>query len=437
MSLDLSFLGESHSGPFSTVQIGERTHQVPLSTDMDLISSLKDFHGALRTWPKKTVEARWELFEKIRGSLLEDKEEIARIMTAERGEELSQREHQELFKALTAWRVEEFTAEFEDQGRFYRRLPLGICAVLLDERHPWISWLSYAVRAVLTGSVVAVRFLPENIQTAAYLASKLKDWELDQGRMKLFAGAGGSWDEMACSHPATALVVVECADWERAFYKKLLSATSKRYALLSPTRTVALLLEESSRDRAQQIIQRVYGPTLGFERLGRLFTLDKFYEGWKNDLESALADLRPQHLPAGRSEIASKWEEQKSEILKEKNVTDLAGKGLQAFDFSNCAPIHQKVLYGPFLSLTRSKYVHEAIKFAQTTPLKSHAVLVGPADKMKTWSGQLGFQNVWCNTWPKWDLEQALSPGFSAENLIVGAGKLPELFFQLQVLRDS
>src|SRR5690606_33413360 len=126
-----------------------------------------------------------------------------------------------------------------------------------------------------------------------------------------------------------------------------------------------------------------------------------------------------------------KWQMQRLELLKEKAVREL-GEALTGFDFSNCSPFQQQVLHGPFLSLTRSKYVHEAVKFAQTTPLKSHIALRGPQEKMPTWTQGLTFQNVWCNAWPKWTLTSLLEAEFSDESYFVGSRRPGDIFYSLQ-----
>ena len=51
--VDLSWITQSESAPTTEVEMAGMTYQVPLSSEMDLITSLKDFNGALRTWPKK------------------------------------------------------------------------------------------------------------------------------------------------------------------------------------------------------------------------------------------------------------------------------------------------------------------------------------------------------------------------------------------------
>ena len=187
-----------------------------------------------------------------------------------------------------------------------------------------------------------------------------------------------------------------------------------------------------SAEKAEQIVERTLSPAFGFEQLGRLFTLDRHFDGWKQELEKALNSYQGPRAAPGRKLQQAQWEEQQNQIRKEKNIEQHPAGALYAFDFSNCAPIHQQVLLGPFLSLTRSKYVHEAIKFAQTTPLKVHATLLGPPEKMDTWSEQLGFQHVWCNRWPQWSWQKILNPGFSLENYFLGAGSVPELFYQRQ-----
>ena len=105
--VDLSWITQSESAPTTEVEMAGMTYQVPLSSEMDLITSLKDFNGALRTWPKKKLESRWEIFESIRESFRADRDHIARIMKAERGEKLGLREHKELFDVLEHWRLED------------------------------------------------------------------------------------------------------------------------------------------------------------------------------------------------------------------------------------------------------------------------------------------------------------------------------------------
>lgn len=429
MEIDFSWLPASEGRPAAAVKISGTEYDVPLSSELDLIASLKGFHGALRTWPKRPLAARWELFEKIRADLKDDKERVGRWMAAERGERLGQRELKEFYAALESWSLEDFQQEPSPEVKLGS---VGLVAVLLDERHPWVSWLSYALWALIWGNAVAVRFLPENAGAASYLQSKLESWGVRPGTMQFFIGGHQGFEDMICAHPAVHAVVVECAAWERDSYKKRLSPTWKRSAILSESRPVTLLLQESTPEIAQKVVEKSLAAGFGWERLGRFFTLDKYFDSWERAITEALEAWSGVPLSHQRGERTLQWEQQKSLILKEQGVQSLKDQALYALDFSNCAPIHQEVLYGPFLSLTRSKYVHEATKFAATTPLKGHACLWGPEEKLQTWAAQLPFENVWLNCWPQWTLSNLLSSQASHENYFVGAGSIGGLFTSSQ-----
>src|SRR5690606_18651939 len=109
-------------------------------------------------WPKKNLEARSETISAMCASLKADSAEILNLMVAEKGEQLGRRQHDEFLKALNSLKPEDFVREDT------RAVPVGITAVFIDERHPWVSWVLWVVRSLLHGNAVIVRFLPENVR---------------------------------------------------------------------------------------------------------------------------------------------------------------------------------------------------------------------------------------------------------------------------------
>jgi acyl-CoA reductase-like NAD-dependent aldehyde dehydrogenase len=430
MSTDLSWLSPDGSNKSVEVLLDGERKTVPLSSEMDFIGHLKDIHGSLKTWPKKSVDARWSAFLQMRDTLNSESAEILKIMVAEKGQELGAREHAEFLKALNHWKIEDF--KWDEK---YQAQPMGITAIFIDERHPWVSWLMWVVSSLLHGNAVVIRFLPENIRTANYFRERWSAWGFPKGLISFFVGQNGEFEIFVSAHPAVASVLVECAEWEKASYKRVLSPTWKKYALLTETRPVVLLMQESTPELAREIVERSLRPGFGFERLGRFFTLDKYYDGWLKDLQSAIERT---HLDFRweRSLRVQKWESQKQELLREKAVRESGEHALVGFDFSNCSPFQQQVIHGPFLSLTRAKYVHEALKFAQTTPLRSHIVFWGPQEKKVAWTQGLNFQRVWWNEWPTWSLESALRAPWGNEAYFVGASDPEGVFYSIQQINS-
>jgi len=77
------------------------------------------------------------------------------------------------------------------------------------------------------------------------------------------------------------------------------------------------------------------------------------------------------------------------------------------YDLHNCSDLHQIDLFGPTLIIVGTKYLHESIKWANTTPYGYSAMMIGQDhERLEKAAKQLNVENVWFNDWRPQDLVQ-------------------------------
>ncbi len=165
---------------------------------------------------------------------------------------------------------------------------------------------------------------------------------------------------------------------------------SKRFQFSGSGRNSAIIFShpESELDRlAEQVVASCLEThTLGPWRPSRLFVQESIYKAMLERLADRMLLARnPSRLP---SRETARFIEQTRQALSETghlvvggDLEDESPKPTLIRDLSNCSLLQSQELSGPLLTITSFKYQHEALKYANTTPLGLCGYAVHPAEE--------------------------------------------------------
>lgn len=403
--------------------------EVPRSGLMDVVAVVQAMNLAQALISKTTREERdtqiLKFLNEFADGLSNDSSAVAKSLALDIGMPIQHAEHRTLPAAIET--VRETIHFFENDRTAFPAA--GNTAVFLGWTDPLLTFCRRVPQTLASGNGVCVKpssRAPRTIAKVATLVTQaLNAAGLPQGLFAVLNGHGPGEDEVGESllrHPGIKTIFWVGSSDRALVARAIAEEHEKRFHFAGSGRNPLLLFQGHREQDLEGIVDRLataisdphgYGPF----RPSRLFIQESIYKDVLEKLSHNLSLLKLGDPLKHDTDVgplphkeAENFDNQIKMALSETGHLVTGGKRTGLFaeptlirDLTNCSTLQSEELSGPWATCASFKYAHEALKYANTSPLGlAGFVLNSSADKAEATALKLEASRVFFDVPPKW-----------------------------------
>jgi succinate-semialdehyde dehydrogenase/glutarate-semialdehyde dehydrogenase len=201
--------------PITNPATGERLASVPRFGERETRDAIDAAAGAFKSWSKRLAKDRATVLKRWYELVLEHKDDIARILTAEQGKPLAEALNEVVyaasfieFYAEEARRIygETIPSHREDARILVLKQPIGVVAAITPWNFPAAMITRKAAPALAAGCTIVIKPAPETPLTALALAALAERAGLPAGTLNLITGDAPQIGQAMCEHDAVQFI---------------------------------------------------------------------------------------------------------------------------------------------------------------------------------------------------------------------------------------
>ncbi|HET8605980.1 MAG TPA: CoA-acylating methylmalonate-semialdehyde dehydrogenase [Gaiellaceae bacterium] len=390
--------GSGRSGPVFNPATGRQTGAVDFATVEEVDGAVQAARAAFPAWRSLSLSRRTEVFFRIRTLIDENREQIAKLLTAEHGKVLSDAKG-EVARGLE---VVEFCCGMQDllKGEFTEqastgidvysiRQPLGVVAGITPFNFPAMVPMWMWAPAIACGNCFVLKPSEKDPSASVFVAQLLKEAGLPDGVFNVIQGDKVAVDALL-EHPDVAAVSFVGSTPIARYVYETATKHGKRCQALGGAKNHMVVLPDADIDMAADAaVSAAYGSAgercmaisqvvaVGevaaplIEAIKQRIPNVKVGDGMQPDSE-----MGPLVTRAHRDRVASyidKGREEGAEVLVDGRETAPAGDGfwLGVTLMDNVEPgttAYEDEIFGPVLGVTRVATYAEAVKLVNDNP---------------------------------------------------------------------
>jgi acyl-CoA reductase-like NAD-dependent aldehyde dehydrogenase len=320
----------------------------------------------------------------------------------------------------------------------------GIVGIISSRVWPLSDILLTLAPAVLSGASVIVKPATQSALVVSRLAEMCAQI-LPAGSVQFIFGRGTVIGELIASHPGVDFVSFSGRTETGQKVAGNLSQQLKPCALRLSAKNSALVLDDADLAQVSAVLTQAAFSHCGQtpESISRVMISESRHDQFVEALTAQMQLLQFDDPTRESTSYGYLWSsERKTDVVHHIN-TAVGEKGLAVAplaidhpagvgptlirDLHNCSDLHQLELLAPVLLVVPTKYTHESIKWANTTPFGQSAVIFGSDEgKMQRAAAQMQVEHVWLNNWQPQN-EYMLSVGHKQSGWGSVAGALSPL----------
>lgn len=383
---------------------GELACEYPDSEFLDIVKSVQAANKASANWMKSEAHVRAEYLHKIANEFETHQEALARIQSEDQGMPLRESSQESLSRVLRIFRhyatllAQETGASVSTpHSRFYsNRLPIGVVAALTPWTDALVAMAARVAPALAAGNSVILKpseFAPE---TAQAFARMIVSSGLPGGVFNLVHGRGEQAGRALVQHPAISTIsLMGRTETGKEVLRESADFLKRTQLLLGGRNPVLVFAETDLQKTIPQIISACF-PFHGQSCLrgSRIFVQESIYkqflELFQAEVDKIIVgdplDEKTQIGPMASSNERRKFESVIEQASQEKGKILCGGsgspEGLPGYlqkggfvrptvicDLTLCSTLQQDEILGPLVTVSSFKYLHDAIKHANNSPL--------------------------------------------------------------------
>lgn len=418
---------------------GEAYLNVADSNEVDVVKAISAAHKAQEAWAKFKTSERSEFLQKIASGIEARLEEFAEAESRDTGKPLHLARTLDIPRAIWNFRffasrilhVDNQSTDMDGEAINYTlRQPLGVVGLI----SPWnlpLYLLSWKIApAIAVGNAVVCKPSELTPATANLLAEVCVQVGLPAGVVNIVHGRGDRAGQTMVTHPGVAAISFTGGTVTGEKIQMAAAHTLKRTSLELGGKNATLIFDDVNLDKIVPEIVRasflnqgeicLCGETiLVQEKLYQPF-LEKFVAATKalkvGDRKLSDTYMGPlisrAHLEKVQKCVKQATQES-GKILTGHELLELSEDLKKGYfirptviaDLSNCSDLHQTEIFGPVVTVTSFKYLHDAVRLANNTPYGlSASVWTTNLTRAHKAAQGLDVGTVWINTWLKRDL---------------------------------
>ncbi|OBX24096.1 MULTISPECIES: NAD-dependent succinate-semialdehyde dehydrogenase [Bizionia] len=361
-------------------------------TDSEVESIIEKSHKAFTAWRSKSIEARGKIIQAIGKELINQKSELAQLMTDEMGKLIKQ-SHQEVklcagicdySASIAADNLKNETRELSNGGKgIITYAPIGIIYGIQPWNYPSYQVIRYAITNLMAGNSVLLKHAANVTGTAKRLESIFKNAGLPDGLFSVLVIDHDQSDTVIKHKLVRGVTLTGSPDAGKTI-GKLASENLKKTVLELGSNDAYLILKDADLENAvkQSVMGRIYNNGETCIAAKRFIAVDAIYDKFKDAFVKAMSEIKlgnPNEKetdlgPMARKDLREKIHKQVTESV-EKGAKILCGGKLQEGDgyyypatvLENVKPgqpAYDDELFGPVASLIKAKDEEDAMRIA-------------------------------------------------------------------------
>lgn len=361
-------------------------------SDSEVESIIEKSHKAFTAWRSKSIEARGKIIQAIGKELINQKSELAQLMTDEMGKLIKQ-SHQEVklcagicdySASIAADNLKNETRELSNGGKgIITYAPIGIIYGIQPWNYPSYQVIRYAITNLMAGNSVLLKHAANVTGTAKRLESIFKNAGLPDGLFSVLI-IDHDQSDTVIKHKLVRGVTLTGSPVAGKAIGKLASENLKKTVLELGSNDAYLILKDADMENAvkQSVMGRIYNNGETCIAAKRFIAVDAIYDKFKDAFVKAMSEIKlgnPNEKetelgPMARKDLREKIHKQVTESV-EKGAKILCGGKPQEGDgyyypatvLENVKPgqpAYDDELFGPVASLIKAKDEEDAMRIA-------------------------------------------------------------------------
>jgi succinate-semialdehyde dehydrogenase/glutarate-semialdehyde dehydrogenase len=201
--------------PITNPATGELLGRVPRFGEKEALDAIDAAAVEFKSWSKQLAKDRATILKRWYALVMENKEDIARILTAEQGKPLAEAIGEVVYAASfieyyaeEARRIygETIPSHREDARILVLKQPIGVVAAITPWNFPAAMITRKAAPALAAGCTIVIKPAPETPLTALALAALAERAGLPAGTLNVITGDAPQIGKAMCDHDAVQLV---------------------------------------------------------------------------------------------------------------------------------------------------------------------------------------------------------------------------------------
>lgn len=362
---------------------------------LDVVKAIGAMNRSYQQWQKETSAVRSQHFlravESFRSKIQNAASELSALLADEIGTAVEVSQAESLPTSLVL--LDHFLEDFRQHlGR--PLLPVGHSALFLGWNDPLVQFCRRVPAIMSAGGGVVVKPSRRASQTVLRVgelwSQALSESQVSAGLFAVLTGGHEGADSVGAlllEHPGFKTIFWIGETDTGLVAERLVIASGKRFQMSGSGRNPAIIFThpdgELDRIADDVVAACVSTHTLGPWRPSRLFVQEAVYKALVERIADRMREIRnPSVLPERET---TRFLEQTKQALSETGRLVVGGELSDGQplptlirDLTNCSTLQSQELSGPLLTIASFKYQHEALKYANTSPLGLCGYVVHP-----------------------------------------------------------
>jgi len=418
----------------------EALYELPDSNEMDVIQAISSSSKAFEKWSSTPAEERAQILFRIADLIDENLEALALAESEDVGKPLSLARTLDIPRASQNFRffaskiIHKVETASDMDGKainYVLRQPIGVAALIAPWNLPLYLMTWKIAPCLATGNVAVCKPSEFTSKTCFLMGEIFNQAGLPKGVCNIVLGLGDPVGKTLVEHPGVPLISFTGGTKTGELVQKQSLGHFKKLSLELGGKNATLVLKDADLKKVVPAVLRSSFLNQGEICLcgSKILVQEDIFEEFCRVFSEAASKLvvgDPKDEKTFMGPLVSKahYEKVKSfiELAKREDGRILTGgdvpEGLPdsmkrgyflrptvVKDLTNCSEIHQTEIFGPVVTVNSFKYLHEGVKWANTSPYGlSASVWTNDLSKAHKAARDLKVGTVWINTWLKRDL---------------------------------
>ncbi|MCM2281719.1 MAG: aldehyde dehydrogenase family protein [Bdellovibrionaceae bacterium] len=413
------------SGRYLSLQEPRRTEasgELPDSDLMDIVAAVKAANSVAPEWARLDFHARADRLEAWADVIVREKRNLAELSSFETGQSVADAEAFDILLASDSLRqIARLLREPESPQE--HRLPAGLSGLIAPATEPVFHTARRLAAAIGGGGPVIVKPSSSASRAVLRFAELSLEARIPAGVVNVVCGRGAEVGEALVSHPGIGRIAFVGSSEVGARIRILAAEHGKRLHLGMGGRNAILVFADADLEVQMPEIVRtlfdVHHETAW--RGSRVFVQGSVSEAFLEALMAHTKAWLPNLAPLPRKRWAERFLAATKQSKQEKGKSLFAdleapkhGHYVAPFvsvDLTLCSTLQQEEVLGPFASIGTFKYPHEAVKYANLSPLGQAAYVFSEDEEKALKTAQkIEAGRVFVNSGPVRDLQAEATP---------------------------
>lgn len=418
----------------------EVIYQLPDSNEMDVIQAIQSANKAFEKWSKTSTDERSQILMKVANLVDKRADELALAETNDVGKPLSLSKSLDIPRAAQnfrffASRIIHKTEKASDMDgeaiNYVLKQPIGVAGLISPWNLPLYLLTWKIAPALATGNTAVCKPSEFTSKTAFLLAEILNEAGVPKGVCNIVFGLGDPVGRMIVEHPGVHLISFTGGTKTGELIQKQSLGQFKKLSLELGGKNATIVLKDVDIKKVVPSIVKSSFLNQGEICLcgSKILVQEDIFEEFCSEFAKAVNELKvgnplDEKIFMGPLISRAHFDKVKSfiDLAKSEDGRIIAGGEVPQFedeklrngyfirptvikDLTNCSEIHQTEIFGPVVTINPFKYLHEGVKWANTSPYGlSASVWTKDLSKAHKVARDLKVGTVWINTWLKRDL---------------------------------